>query len=282
MSTQGPGLDLARLRALRGARQDYRPLLMRIEGHLQAHDGYVALSGGKDSVVVAHLARQVDPATPMVWFDSGLEYPETRRYLHELADAWNLNLHIVAASPTLLELLVASGAWDHDAPRRRVPHLGEVVITAPAAVAHEAFGDGELWGVRAEESRGRRLKYLSELRAQTAMHCHGCCPRSVPPSREQRARHGGVIERLDGTVAYGPIWDWTTGQVWSYLATHGIPLNPVYAKLRALVAPVQALRVSHALDGGRLELGQVTWLRRGWPALYAELARALPRLSEFL
>jgi len=59
--------------------------------------------------------------------------------------------------------------------------------------------------VRTDEAQGRRLLYLSELRIQVAMHCHGCCATGQAITREQRARHDGVIERLDGTVAYGPI-----------------------------------------------------------------------------
>jgi phosphoadenosine phosphosulfate reductase len=36
------------------------------------------------------------------------------------------------------------------------------------------------------------------------------------------------------------------------------------------------------LDGNRLEEGRVTWLRRGWPELFEDLAHALPRLREFV
>ena len=74
MNHPDPGLDIAALRALRGRRTPAptRHLLERIENHLEAHDGYLAFSGGKDSLVVAHLVRQVDPALPITWFDSGL------------------------------------------------------------------------------------------------------------------------------------------------------------------------------------------------------------------
>ena len=113
--------------------------------------------------------------------------------------------------------------------------------------------------------------------------CHGCCPTTTgSPSPLQRARHGGIIRRGDGTTAYGPIWEWTTDQVWEYLAAQHIPVNPAYAKLRALGAPEAALRISTVLDGGHLERGRVTWLRRGWPQLYAQLVDVLPRLAEFV
>ena len=36
------------------------------------------------------------------------------------------------------------------------------------------------------------------------------------------------------------------------------------------------------LDAQRLEQGRVTWLRRGWPTLFAELVEHLPRLADFV
>lgn len=36
------------------------------------------------------------------------------------------------------------------------------------------------------------------------------------------------------------------------------------------------------VDGTRLEEGRITWLRRGWPALFEELATVLPRLREYV
>lgn len=179
---------------------------------------------------LAHLARQADPAIPMVWFDSGLEWPETRAYLADLADAWDLNLAVVHPRPDALEVMEASGAWHLDRPRQQVPSLSQVCIDIPAATAHERYGPGELWGVRADEAGGRRAMYATALRREIERSCAGCCA----SARERAAAHGGVVRRGDGTTAYGPIWDWATSSVFEYVAAHEIPLNPVYAKLRRL------------------------------------------------
>ena len=55
----------------------------------------------------------------------------------------------------------------------------------------------------------------------------------------------------------------------------------MYTKLRALGASGKDLRVGLAFDGNCLEYGRVTWLRRGWPDLYASVERALPRVREW-
>jgi len=254
----------------------------RIRTHLNDHDGYLAFSGGKDSLVALHLALRVEPNLPVVFFDSGLEYPETYEYLHRLQNLWNLQLHVVHPRRTALQILAASGMWDHAAPPAPTPDLHTVLITGPAHYAHAEHGPGEVWGVRAQESRGRAAHYATSLSAEIRHSCCSCCTRATTPTRAQRHRHGGVVRRNDGTTAYGPIWDWTTTDVWAYIARHHLPVNPVYDKLRRIGAPERALRVSHMIDGNLLEYGRITWLRRGWPELFADLAAALPRLREFV
>lgn len=277
-----PGLNLTRLAALRRPHPATPDLPGRIRTHLGQHDGYLAWSGGKDSTVVLHLALQADANVPVVFFDSGLEFPETYRYLALLRDQWRLKLHWIPARHTTLELLHASSAWDHTADRPpTIPNLHQVLISEPSARAHTDLGPGEIWGVRAEESRGRAALYATALRTETAAACRGCCA-GPDPARARRRHHGGIVRRADRTVAYGPIWDWKTTDVWAYLARHHIPVNPVYDKLRALGAPEHVQRVAHMLDGSRLEHGRVTWLRRGWPDLFEDLAGLLPRLREFI
>jgi len=279
------GLDPTTLQALRGRGRDTRTLINQIAAHLDAHDGYVALSGGKDSVVVAHLARQADPNVPMVWFDAGLDLPETRPYLEALANDWSLNLTVLTSHPSGLQVLASCGAWDHDAPNRPTPELAEVLIDAPARHAHHLFGPGELWGVRASESAGRRHMYATQLRRRiTECPDPTCCPPGArrAPTPSQRHAHGGQIHRTDHTRAYGPIWDWATDRVWEYVAAHDIPAHPAYATLQALGAPEHAQRVSSIVSGALLENGRITWLRRGWPQTYAALLEQLPRLAEFV
>lgn len=42
---------------------------------------YVSFSGGKDSTVLLHIARQIYPDIKAVFVDTGLEYPEIREFV---------------------------------------------------------------------------------------------------------------------------------------------------------------------------------------------------------
>ena len=42
---------------------------------------YVSFSGGKDSTVLLHIARQIYPDIEAVFVDTGLEYPEIKEFV---------------------------------------------------------------------------------------------------------------------------------------------------------------------------------------------------------
>lgn len=271
-------LEIDVLRAIAARRRGavtYQHLLDRIAEHLDSHDGFVSWSGGKDSTVVVDLARRVDPHIPVVFFDSGLQFPETIQYLEDLAETWRLNYHIIPADPDLLTVLIACGGFDHAASDRRLgAELAEIMITGPAAEAHSRYGRGSLWGVRAEESTGRSMLYRSHLAKATRAQKYSS-PAAV------RAAEGGVVRRVDGTVTYGPIWDWQRSHVFEYLAGRGIAPNPLYRKMAELGVPDHQIRVDSILDASKLANGHVAWLQLGWPDIFDRLAEALPRLSEW-
>lgn len=273
-----PGLDPRLLSALTEqylARYDLDHIRARVSAHLDAHDGYVSYSGGKDSLVTLDLTLAADPTVPVVFFDSGFEFPETRSHLRDVEDHYGIVIDRISADPPLLDLLRDDGSWDHHTRAHTRVDLHDTLITRPSRTAHERYGPGHLWGVRANESPDRARAYRHALR-------RACTPQCCRSPAQRRHRHGGTISRADGTTAYGPIWDWTTSAVWSYLHARPLPINTLYAKLRRIGAPPDAERVSHVIDGLRLTHGRVTWIARGWPELFNELTTALPRLREFL
>jgi len=71
-----PGLDPTYLAARRRPRASADEISARIRTHLDDHDGYLAFSGGKDSLVALHLALRVEPNLPVVFLTPAWNIPK--------------------------------------------------------------------------------------------------------------------------------------------------------------------------------------------------------------
>lgn len=54
----------------------------------------ICWSGGKDSTVVLHLVRKLKPDIPVIYVNSGVDFPETTSFIEELSEKWKINLFI--------------------------------------------------------------------------------------------------------------------------------------------------------------------------------------------
>ena len=63
-----------------------RKTQLRIAEWYEHFDGkvYVSFSGGKDSTVLAHLVHELYPDVPLIFADTGLEYPEIRQFARKM------------------------------------------------------------------------------------------------------------------------------------------------------------------------------------------------------
>lgn len=74
--------DLYQMQAM-SLKDKVRMTQRRIEEWYEHYDGqvYVSFSGGKDSTVLLHLVREKFPDVPAVFVDTGLEFPEIRKFV---------------------------------------------------------------------------------------------------------------------------------------------------------------------------------------------------------
>lgn len=68
-----------------------------IEEALSRGKAAIAWSGGKDSTVLLHMVRQHAPDILVVWNNTGVEFPETYKFVMQMKEEWNLNL--IVAKP---------------------------------------------------------------------------------------------------------------------------------------------------------------------------------------
>lgn len=160
------------------------------------HRAALSCSFQAGGVAVLHMARRIDPSIPVLFVDTGYHFPETLAYRDRLAAEWNLNLVVV-------------GAPDDDGAHESA--LGELWRTDPDRCCalrkvdplYEALAEYEVWitGLRRDQAA---------TRART-----GAVERKLLPS-------GHVVEKVN------PIARWSSDDVETYLAVHGIPAHPLY------------------------------------------------------
>lgn len=166
----------------------------------------IAFSGGKDSLVVVWLVIQLRSNIPVVFNNTGVEYPETVRFVHETAQAWNLNLIEVKPEITFWDCVERWGFPVGKRPKNRQKSsrrccywLKDKPMSEFLKLTHIT---GYFDGVTAVENRTRMFN----------------------------ARDKGTCYDVKGIHKVHPILYWTPDEVWAYLKENRINANPMYFK----------------------------------------------------
>lgn len=230
-------------RAVDGARRTASEALAKVSNPM------VAWSGGKDSTALTHLLRVGLGADVLAVSEKDdLDYPGEEAYVGGLAAAWGQRVQVVRPSVSPMTWLLE---------RRGTLSAGEDMHSRSAGLSKACFygvmeraneGHGlVLWGLRAEES-GRRANLL-------------------------RAK-GATYQLKSGQWRSTPLAWWTGADVFTYLQANGVEPLPVYlccGWLPEHKAKPWLIRKSWWIPGAHAKHGQVAWLSRYWPSLYAKL-----------
>ena len=150
----------------------------------------VACSFGKDSMVVLHMALQVDPQFPVFSVMTPFKFKVTLDYKAVMTANWNLNIR------TFEEQFVGE---QFDLYYTNPDACCQRYKVEPTKKAIKSMGlNAWITGLRRTEGRTRT---------------------DYQP-----------IENRDGLVKINPILDFTELDVWRYLCVNNIPVNPLYAK----------------------------------------------------
>lgn len=158
----------------------------------------VAFSGGKDSLVTLHLALHIiDPNITVIYSNTTVEFPDTVRYVQDLAKQWNLNLKIVSSSKPFFKAVREQGWASHENRWCCRPYKEE-----PALQFMKENGIiAEITGTTRTESIYRR---------------------SLTPIK--------MPKKEPFLIRINPIYDWNQWEVWRYIKWKKIPYNPLYGR----------------------------------------------------
>ncbi|BDZ65606.1 sulfate adenylyltransferase [Agromyces mangrovi Wang et al. 2018] len=173
-------------------------------------------SGGKDSVVVLHLAAKAfRPGTvpfPLLHVDTGHNFPEVLRFRDETAARLGVRLEVARVQDYLDDGRLAERADGTRNPLQTLP-----LLDAIAAGRHDAvFG-----GARRDEDKARAKERILSLRDEFGQWD----PRNQRP--ELWSLYNGR-HTVGQHVRAFPISNWTELDVWRYIARERIALPPLY------------------------------------------------------
>ncbi|MEO5375444.1 MAG: phosphoadenylyl-sulfate reductase [Alphaproteobacteria bacterium] len=178
--------------------------LRTAHGHLDAPDllremilhtfpGRIALTSsfGAEAAVLLDLVAAVNPATPVVFLDTGALFGETRRYRDQLVERLGL---------TDLRIVTPSDA--------------AVAVLDP---------DGTLW--RRDPDACCRLRKVAPLRQAMAGFTAWITGRKRFHGFERSALQ--AIEADGSRIKINPLWDWSAERLAAHAEDRGLPVHPL-------------------------------------------------------
>lgn len=208
---------------------------------------YVAFSGGKDSTVLAHLVRSVYPDVPLVFCNTGLEFPENVKFVNTFKEK---NLIILKPKKNYKEVINLYGY--PIVSKRQAQYLHEVRQTGPNTPIRRL----RLTGIKPDgtySQMGRiSKKWLFLLNAPFKVSDRCCYFLKKAPMYAYSKISGGRVPYLGITVEEGknrektylqtgcnsyhlrkqpnskPLAIWTEKDIWEYIKRFNVAYSKIY------------------------------------------------------
>jgi 3'-phosphoadenosine 5'-phosphosulfate sulfotransferase (PAPS reductase)/FAD synthetase len=155
---------------------------------------YALLSGGKDSVMLAHQLHEADMLAGVISIDTGINIPEWKNFIHDLCAQQGWNLEMIR-TPVAYEWLVRK------------------------------------WGFPGPGWHTRTMQWLKERAIDIFRQRHpGALLASGARQGESQRRLGRVKEWnvFGKMVVWNPLYLLTTAEIWAYVHEHKLPRSPCY------------------------------------------------------
>ena len=149
-------------------------------------------SFGAESVILLHIAAQIDPTVPVIFLNTGKLFGETLRYRDRLQNQLGLtDIRSIAPHPQdLLSKDPKGSLWQSDTDG--CCHIRKVLPQARAVAPFEALVTG-------------RKRFQTNARQQM-----------------------DIVERdTDGRYRINPLANWTLGELQAYIEEHNLPRHPL-------------------------------------------------------
>lgn len=216
-----------------------RASMRRIQEWLEVFpDAKVSFSGGKDSTVLLHIARRVNPDIQAVFADTGLEYPEIRSFVQRTP-----NVQIVKPKLSFLEVVQKYG---YPLISKRMAHyIGQVQRTkSPYLKALRLTGtrkDGTLLPMAKISNKWQRLcdsdikisdqccKHLKKNPMDAISHAPIVGTMAADSNQRLEMFYRHSCNAFDLTrPRSAPLSFWLESDIWEYIKTNNLQYSSIY------------------------------------------------------
>lgn len=212
---------------------------------------YCSVSGGKDSLVVAHLVTRIQPSCPLAWVNQGplAEWDDCV----ELLELWKQQgRKVVELCPvrSLLHLYLDLGIpLDGTMNTALDKKINQRLMYDPLSEYQELHGTlGYAWGIRKSESRGRAAFLKSK---------------------------GDLYQKKDGLWVCSPVAWWSTAEIWHYIDKYKLPYPAMYDRDRMTV------RNGPPIGTTGVNWGRLVELRKYHPELFSQFVDKFPQIRNY-
>lgn len=177
--------------------------------------GRIALSSsfGAEAAVLLHMVAEIDPATPVLFLDTGKLFGETKRYRHELSERLGLtDVRDLRPDPADLEARDRDGILWQSAPDACC-YVRKVLPLRRALQEFDAWING-----RKRFQGGQR--------------------EDIP-----------AIEEFEGRIKLNPLASWTRAMLDDYIEAHDLPRHPLVADGFASIGCMPCTAPAESRDG---------------------------------
>lgn len=176
----------------------------------------VAFSGGKDSLVALHLALQIKPDIPVMFVNTGIEFPESLEYTRQIAKDWKLDFHEANARVNFWRLTEEQG----------IPVAGRGNTTFMRDLSEKA--DVKLSNScchRMKETPARQYYRENNIEGTvTGLRVSESLMRKYNFADYGALRYSSIYNAL---ISW-PLYAWLDEDIANYIEKNNLPRNPIY------------------------------------------------------
>jgi len=216
---------------------------------------YCAWSTGKDSTALLHLILQVNQHIRVMSQNDDIDTDEIRSYRDKIVDSFSIKVDEVSTEYKILDFIKDYGIDITEDICSHGTTMSDTLFYKPIEnYRKENNFTGYFFGLRRHESKAREKNFLSR---------------------------GHIYRKKNKAFVCQPLAEWTARDVFAYLVSNNIPINPIYFFTKFKKSP-EYIRSNYLLPGSFSNKGEAAWIKHYFPEIFNKLIEVCPKILAYV